>query len=68
MRNKTDEEILNLPVMMEPIMRAVIRLLLHISFYCYLTDEPLLAVYTSLLTARLTLARGISPYRAGAFA
>jgi hypothetical protein len=68
-RHKTDDDILNLPMMTEPVMSAVIKLLFHVSFHCFLRkDTELLAVYSALLAVRLTLRHGLSPYSAGAFA
>jgi predicted ATPase len=66
-RNKSDADILNLPVMSDPVMTAAIRMLLHIIFYYFLKDEDMLAVYTALLAMRLTLEHGTSRYSAGAF-
>jgi predicted ATPase len=64
---KSDEDILNLPRMTDPAMATSVRLLLHLSWYCFLQRKILLTVYSALLATQLTLKFGLSPYSASAF-
>ena len=54
--------------MKDPTTATSIRLLLHLCWYCFLVEKPLLAEYSALLATELTLKFGLSPYSASALA
>jgi histidine kinase len=66
LRNKTDEDILGLPVMSDRIKATTIKLLINLALYCLLKDDLERGVVSALLALQLTLKGGLSPYSANA--
>jgi len=64
---KTDAAILGLPPMNNRHIETAVRILLHLTAYCFLQDEKNPAVYSALLAAQLTLRHGLSPHSCSAF-
>jgi histidine kinase len=67
LRNKTDSDILNLPVTQDPLAANAARLLMHVCTYCMVKDEPETAMFSALLAIELTLIHGLSHHSPVAF-
>jgi predicted ATPase len=66
--NKSNEDVLNLPVMQDKSMSAAVRILVHLCTYCLLNNKRNEAMYSALLAIQLTLKGGLSSYSANALA
>lgn len=65
---KSDDDILRLPIMKDQAMLTSVRILFHLSSFCFLKDEKQQAIYSALLGCQLTLTGGLSPHSANALA
>lgn len=62
---KTDEDILNLPIMVEDATKtAALKILLHLSMNCSLANRGNTAFYTSLIGVQMMLREGLTGYSA----
>eukprot|EP00545_Synedropsis_sp_CCMP1620_P013169 CAMPEP_0119021732 /NCGR_PEP_ID=MMETSP1176-20130426/26576_1 /TAXON_ID=265551 /ORGANISM="Synedropsis recta cf, Strain CCMP1620" /LENGTH=1129 /DNA_ID=CAMNT_0006976413 /DNA_START=58 /DNA_END=3447 /DNA_ORIENTATION=+ len=61
---KSDNDILSLPMMSSRTMKTAVRLLLHVTMYCLLTEELDQAVFCAVSATELTLKYGLSSYSA----
>ena len=61
---------LRLPLMRDSTISTAVKVLIHLSLFCFLQDEKGAAVYSALCATELTMKRGggLSPYSANCFA
>jgi predicted ATPase len=68
LHNKSNEEILSLPMMKDKRMSTAVRFLVLICMYRLLNNKIHHAIYSALLAIQLTITYGLSPYSANALA
>jgi predicted ATPase len=67
LKGKSDEDIINLPVRQDALATSVVKILMHVYFFCLAKQAKSQAIHAALLAIELTLRNGLTPHSSSAF-